>query len=148
MKSDQAIPITAPYALLMEAESGAVLLDKNADELMHPSSMAKLMSAELICKAIVEGRLDLDDTFTISENAWLLGGPPSGESTMYAELNSRVKVRDLLYGMIVSSGNDASIALAEGMAGSEAEFAARAQPARQATRFDQILFHECNRPGR
>ena len=125
MKSDQAIPITAPYALLMEAESGAVLFDKNADELMHPSSMAKLMTAELVCKAIVDGSLDLDDQFTISKNAWLRGGAPSGESTMYAELNSRVKVRDLLYGMIVSSGNDASIALAEGVAGSEAEFVAK-----------------------
>jgi D-alanyl-D-alanine carboxypeptidase (penicillin-binding protein 5/6) len=123
LKSDQAIPIAARFALLVEAESGAVLLEKNADELMHPSSMAKLMSAEPIFKAIVEGHLDLDDTFTISENAWLLGGPPSGDSTMYAEFNSRVKVRDLLYGMIVCSGNDASIALAEGMAGSEAEFA-------------------------
>jgi len=125
LKSDQAIPITAPYALLMEADSGAVLFDKNADELMHRSSMAKLMSVELICKAIVDGCLDLDDQFTISENAWLRGGEPSGESTMYAELNSRVKVQDLLYGMIVSSGNDASIALAEGVAGSEAEFVAR-----------------------
>lgn len=123
LKSDQAIQTAAPYAMLMEAESGTALFEKNADELMHPSSMAKLMTAELICKAIVDGRLNLDHQLTISESAWLRGGAPSGESTMYAEVNSQVKVRDLLFGMIVSSGNDASIALAEGMAGSEAEFA-------------------------
>ena len=123
MKSKQEIQIAAPYAMLMEAESGIVLLEKNADELMHPSSMAKLMTAELVCRTIVDGGLNLDDQFTISESAWRRGGAPSGKSTMYAEIDSRVKVRDLLYGMIVSSGNDASIALAEGMAGSEADFA-------------------------
>lgn len=123
MESEQEIWIEAPYALLMEAESSAVLFEKNADELMHPSSMAKLMTAELVCKALVDGSLKLDDQFPISESAWRRGGAPSGDSTMYAEVNSRVKVQDLLCGMIVCSGNDASIALAEGLAGSEAEFA-------------------------
>jgi serine-type D-Ala-D-Ala carboxypeptidase (penicillin-binding protein 5/6) len=123
--NDQEIRITAPYSILIEAESGAVLFEKNADDLMHPSSMAKLMTAELVFKVILEGRLTLDDAFTISEYAWRRGGAPSGDSTMYAELHSPVKVNDLLYGMIVCSGNDAAIALAEGMAGTEADFAVR-----------------------
>jgi D-alanyl-D-alanine carboxypeptidase (penicillin-binding protein 5/6) len=115
---------SAPYAMLIEADTGTVLFEKAADELMHPSSMAKLMTAEVVYHAIREGKLKLEDEVTISENAWRKGGAPSGGSTMYAALNSRVKVQDLIKGMAIQSGNDACIALAEAMAGNEPNFAA------------------------
>jgi D-alanyl-D-alanine carboxypeptidase (penicillin-binding protein 5/6) len=113
----------APHAILIEAKSGTVLFEENADELMRPSSMAKLMTAEFVFKAIQEGRLKPGDQFTISENAWRRGGEPSGVSTMYAALDSQVTILDLLFGAIVVSGNDACIALAEGIAGTEDKFA-------------------------
>jgi D-alanyl-D-alanine carboxypeptidase (penicillin-binding protein 5/6) len=86
--------------------------------------MAKLMTAELVFRDLASGKLKPDETFTISDNAWRNGGAPSGGSTMFAVLNSRVRVDDLLRGLIIDSGNDAAIALAEGLAGSEANFAA------------------------
>lgn len=113
----------APFALLMEADTGAVLFQKNADELMYPSSMAKLMTAEVVFRAVREGRLKLDDEITISVDAWRRGGAPSGGSTMYAAVNSRVRVEDLIRGMVIQSGNDACIALAEALNGNEQAFA-------------------------
>src|SRR5262249_14174678 len=114
---------TAPHAILIEADSGSVLFEKAADQLIYPASLAKLMTAELVFHEITEGRLDPETEFVISENAWRRGGAPSGGSTMFAALHSRVKVRDLIRGVIVQSGNDACIALAEGMAGNEPAFA-------------------------
>ncbi|NIK46301.1 D-alanyl-D-alanine carboxypeptidase family protein [Variibacter gotjawalensis] len=113
----------APFAILIEAESGAVLFEKSADQPMFPSSMAKLMTAEVVFQAIKQKRLTLEDEVTISENAWRKGGAPSGGSTMYAQLNSRVKVHDLIRSMVIQSGNDACIALAEAMSGNEPTFA-------------------------
>jgi serine-type D-Ala-D-Ala carboxypeptidase (penicillin-binding protein 5/6) len=113
----------APTAILVEASSGSVLFEKNADELRAPSSMMKLMTAEVVFNAIKEGKLKLTDEFRISENAWRKGGAPSGTSTMFAAINSKVSVDDLLHGAIIPSGNDACIALAEGMAGNESIFA-------------------------
>lgn len=113
----------APFAILVEAESGAVLFERNADGLMAPSSMAKLMTAEMVFHALREKRIRLEDEITISDNAWRRGGAPSGGSTMYAALHSRVKVQDLIRGMVVQSGNDACIALSEAMAGNEPTFA-------------------------
>lgn len=113
----------AKQAILMDSGSGKVLYEKNADELMHPASMSKIMTAIMVFERLKSGRLSLDDEFAISENAWRRGGATSGGSTMYAKLNSRVRVEDLLKGLIVQSGNDASIALAEGIAGSEEAFA-------------------------
>src|SRR5215472_1931894 len=113
----------APTAILVEASSGSVLFEKNADELRAPSSMMKLMTAEVVFNAIKEGKLKLTDEFRISENAWRKGGAPSGTSTMFAAINSKVSVDDLLHGAIIPSGNDACIALAEGMAGNESMFA-------------------------
>src|SRR5262249_21418817 len=109
----------APTAILIEATSGSVLFEKNADELRAPSSMMKLMTVEIVFNAIKEGKIKLTDEFRISENAWRNGGAPSGGSTMFAAINSKVPVDDLLHGAIIQSGNDACIALAEGMAGSE-----------------------------
>src|SRR3954462_1188446 len=112
----------APYAILIEAESGTVLFEKNADKLNPPASMSKLMTVELVLHTIAEGKLKLDDEMTISENAWRKGGAPSGGSAMFAALNSRVTVDNLLHGVMIQSGNDACIALAEGIAGSELAF--------------------------
>ena len=114
----------APTAILMEANSGSVLFEKNADELRAPSSMMKLMTAEVVFNAVKEGTIKLNDEYRISENAWRRGSAPSGGSTMFAALNSKVSVSDLLHGAIIQSGNDACIALAEGMAGNEKIFAA------------------------
>jgi serine-type D-Ala-D-Ala carboxypeptidase (penicillin-binding protein 5/6) len=114
----------APTAILIEASSGSVLFEKNADELRAPSSMMKLMTAEVVLHAIKQGDVKLTDEYRISENAWRRGGAPSGTSTMFAALNSKVSVDDLLHGAIIQSGNDACIALAEGMAGNEQTFAA------------------------
>ena len=114
----------APTAILIEASSGSVLFEKNADELRAPSSMMKLMTAEVVFNAIKKGDVKLTDEYRISENAWRKGGAPSGGSTMFAILNSKVSVDDLLHGAIIQSGNDACIALAEGMAGNERIFAA------------------------
>jgi D-alanyl-D-alanine carboxypeptidase (penicillin-binding protein 5/6) len=114
----------APTAILIEATSGSVLFEKNADELRAPSSMMKLMTAEVVFNAVKQGTVKLTDEYRISENAWRRGGAPSGTSTMFAALNSKVSVDDLLHGAIIQSGNDACIALAEGMAGNEKIFAA------------------------
>jgi D-alanyl-D-alanine carboxypeptidase (penicillin-binding protein 5/6) len=113
----------APTAILIEAASGSVLFEKNADELRAPSSMMKLMTAEVVFHAIQQGDVKLTDEYRISENAWRRGGAPSGGSTMFAAINSKVSVGDLLHGAIIQSGNDSCIALAEGMAGNERIFA-------------------------
>jgi D-alanyl-D-alanine carboxypeptidase (penicillin-binding protein 5/6) len=113
----------APTAILIEASSGAVLFEKNADELRAPSSMMKLMTAEVVFHAIQQGEIKLTDEYRISENAWRRGGAPSGGSTMFAAINSKVSVDDLLHGAIIQSGNDSCIALAEGIAGNERLFA-------------------------
>jgi serine-type D-Ala-D-Ala carboxypeptidase (penicillin-binding protein 5/6) len=122
-KKEDTFNLSAPYAILIDYESGSVLFEKNADQLMEPSSMAKLMTVEVVLQAIKEGRLKPDDEFIISEHAWRHGGAPSHGSTMYAPIHSMVRVIDLLQGAIIQSGNDACIALAEGMAGSEDAFA-------------------------
>src|SRR6201997_2487749 len=114
----------APTAILIEANSGSVLFEKNADEMRAPSSMMKLMTAEVVFHAVKQGDIKLSDEYRISENAWRRGGAPAGGSTMFAALNSKVSVDDLLHGAIIQSGNDACIALAEGMAGNEKIFAA------------------------
>jgi serine-type D-Ala-D-Ala carboxypeptidase (penicillin-binding protein 5/6) len=113
----------APTAILIEASSGSVLFEKNADELRAPSSMMKLMTTEVVFHAIKQGEVKLTDEYRISENAWRRGGAPAGGSTMFANLNSKVSIDDLLHGAIIQSGNDACIALAEGMAGNEHTFA-------------------------
>jgi D-alanyl-D-alanine carboxypeptidase (penicillin-binding protein 5/6) len=114
----------APTAILVDAESGTVLFERNADELVPPASLSKLMTQEVVFNELAQGRLKLDDEFLISTNAWRTGGAPSRTSSMFAPINSRVRVEDLLRGAIVQSGNDACIALAEGIARSEDKFAA------------------------
>ena len=114
----------APTAILIEASSGSVLFEKNADELRAPSSMMKLMTAEVVFHAIKQGDVKLTDEFRVSENAWRKGGAPSGGSTMFAAINSKISVDDLLHGAIIQSGNDACMVLAEGLSGNERIFAA------------------------
>ena len=114
----------APTAILIDAESGTVLFERNADELVPPASLSKLMTAEVVFHELRQGRLKLEDEFLISTNAWRTGGAPSRTSSMFAPINSRVRIEDLLRGVIVQSGNDACIALAEGIARSEDKFAA------------------------
>nr|WP_309501003.1 MULTISPECIES: D-alanyl-D-alanine carboxypeptidase family protein [Bradyrhizobium] len=122
-KEDAGFDGDAPNAILIEATSGSVLFEKNADELRAPSSMMKMMTAEVVFNAIKKGDIKLTDEYRISENAWRRGGAPSGGSTMFAAINSKVSVDDLLHGAIIQSGNDACIALAEGLAGNERIFA-------------------------
>jgi len=113
----------APTAILIEASSGSVLFEKNADELRAPSSMMKLMTAEVVFHAITQGEVKLSDEYHVSENAWRKGGAPAGGSTMFAAIHSKIAVDDLLHGAIIQSGNDACMVLAEGMAGNERAFA-------------------------
>lgn len=122
-KDDGGYNTDAPTAILIEASSGSVLFEENADELRAPSSMMKLMTAEVVFHAIKNGELKLTDEFRVSENAWRKGGAPAGGSTMFAAIHSSVPVDDLLRGAIVQSGNDSCMILAEGIAGSEANFA-------------------------
>jgi len=122
-KAAEGFQTAAPHAILIDADSGSVLFEKGADQLTYPASLAKLMTAEVVFNAIKEGDLDPETEFVISENAWRKGGAPAGGSAMFAAIHSRVKIRDLLHGVIVQSGNDACIALAEGLAGNEASFA-------------------------
>ena len=112
----------APYVILLDADSGTVLFEKNADVPTPPSSMAKLMTAELVFNELKQGRIKLDDEYIVSEDAWRRGGAPSHTSSMFAPIHSRVRVEDLIQGAVVVSGNDACIALAEGIAGNEPAF--------------------------
>src|ERR1700744_3484032 len=112
----------APTAILIEASSGSVLFEKNADELRAPSSMMKLMTAEVVFHAIAQGDVKLTDEYRVSEYAWRKGGAPAGGSTMFAAIHSKISVDDLLHGALIQSGNDACIVLAEGLAGNEGSF--------------------------
>ena len=114
----------AKFAILMDHDSGTVIFQKDADLPMEPASMAKLMTIAVVFNEIRNGRLSMSDQFFVSEHAWRTGGAASGGSTMFAELNSQISVEDLVRSVIIQSGNDAAIVLAEGIAGSEASFAA------------------------
>jgi len=113
----------APFAILVDHESGTVLFQNDADGRMEPASMAKLMTVAVVFNEIRAGRLSMDTEFMVSENAWRTGGAMSDGSTMFAELNSRISVENLVKSVIIQSGNDASIVLAEGIAGNEQTFA-------------------------
>jgi len=120
----EAIETPASSAVVIEVTTGKILLDKNADVPMAPASMSKLMTLYLLFERLKDGSLSLDDTFRISENAWRKGGAKSGSSTMFLPPRKRVRIEDLIRGIIVQSGNDACIVVAEGLSGSEEAFAA------------------------
>ena len=113
-----AVDTEALQFILMDAGTGMVLAEKNADEPMYPASMSKIMTVYIAFEHLADGRLALEDTFTVSKKAWRMEG-----SRMFLEVNKKVSVGELLRGIIVQSGNDASIVLAEGLAGSETAFA-------------------------
>jgi len=113
----------AKQALLMDADTGTILFSKEIDAKIPPASLAKLMTMEVVFSSLKKGSISLTDTFLVSENAWRKGGTSSGGSTMFAKLNSEIPLEDLIRGVIVQSGNDACIIIAEGMAGTEEAFA-------------------------
>ena len=113
----------ATEAYVIETGTDTVLLDKAADRPVPPASMAKMMTMAVVFDAIKAGRLSLEDSFPVSENAWRTGGAPSGTSTMFAALKSSIRVDDLIKGVMVQGANDGCIILAEGIAGSETKFA-------------------------
>ena len=119
-----AIETKAKNVVLMDFDTGTVFFDKKADERMPPASMSKLMTAYMIFERLKDGALNMDDEFIVSENAWRKGGAKTGSSTMFLKIGDKVKLRDLLRGIIVQSGNDACIVAAEGLAGSEEDFVA------------------------
>lgn len=121
----QAFQTSVPHAILIDAGTNTVLFDKAADDYVTPASTVKILTAEMIFHELTEGRLKLDDEFTVSEHAWRSGGAPAGGSAMFLQVNSRARVEDLIRGLVIDSGNDAAIVLAEGVAGSEEAFVTR-----------------------
>ena len=113
----------ARYAILMDARSGAVFFEKDADTPMPPASMSKIMTMLVVFDGLKAGRLSENDIFEISVDAWRRGGAPSGGSTMFARPGARIPLGTLLRAVIVASANDAAIAIAQGIAGSEEAFA-------------------------
>ncbi len=113
----------ASNAILIDADSGSVLFEKRADDLIPPASLSKLMTAEVVFNEIKQGRRKPTDEFTVSTNAWRRGGAPSRTSSMFLPIHSKAAIDDLLHGVIIQSGNDACITLAEGISGTEGEFA-------------------------
>jgi D-alanyl-D-alanine carboxypeptidase (penicillin-binding protein 5/6) len=136
--------ISAPHAILIDGENGGVLFERDADRLIFPASLAKLMTAEYVFNEIKEGRLKLTDEFMVSENAWRKGGAPSHGSTMFAAIYSKVPVDDLIHAMIIQSANDACIILAEGLAGSEATFAEKLTERARAIGLEKSIFTNSN----
>ena len=115
------IEIKASTAILQDYLSGKILYEKDPDQQIYPASMTKIMTTIIAFELIKKGDLDLDDKFFVTENAWRLS--KSGYSSMFIMVGDEVSVEDLLRGIIVASGNDACVALAEGIAGSEEQFA-------------------------
>jgi D-alanyl-D-alanine carboxypeptidase (penicillin-binding protein 5/6) len=114
----RAMETLAKQAIVIDYDTGTVLFEKNADERMPTSSMSKVMTMYVVFEAIKNGNLSLDDEFLVSEKAWKKQG-----SKMWVEVGKKVKIEDLVRGVVIQSGNDATIVLAEGMAGSEDAFA-------------------------
>ncbi len=142
--SSAALPVPAPPEvaaknyLLIDFASGKVLAEKNADEQIEPASITKLMTAYVVYKELDEGRLNMDDMVDISEKAWRMGG-----SRMYLEVNSSVSVHDLMKGLIIQSGNDASVALAEHIAGTEDAFVQLMNQYAKQLGMDSTNFENC-----
>jgi D-alanyl-D-alanine carboxypeptidase (penicillin-binding protein 5/6) len=114
-----------PNVILIDAKTGAVLFEKGADDYVAPASTVKIMTAEVVFRELAEGRLKLDDEFVVSEHAWRDGGTRAGGSSMFLNVNSKARVEDLIRGLVIDSGNDAAITLAEGVAGAEEAFVMR-----------------------
>ena len=115
-----ALDTAARSAMVVDMSSGAVLLEKNVDAPLPPASMSKLMTLNMVFEALQQGRLSLDEKFRVSVKAWKMGG-----SKMFVREGDRIRIEDLIRGVIIDSGNDACVVLAEGLAGSEDAFAKR-----------------------
>ncbi|MGL4396435.1 MAG: D-alanyl-D-alanine carboxypeptidase family protein [Hyphomicrobium sp.] len=113
----------AKTAVLMDAGNGAILFQHRADDLVPPASMSKLVTLAVLFRAMKNGQLKGSDEILMSVNAWKTGGAPSGTSAMMVPVNTKVSVDEIIKGIAIQSGNDASIAIAEAMGGSEAAFA-------------------------
>ena len=121
-KTYSQIEIEANYVILQDHYSGKILYEKDADSKIYPASMTKIMTAIVAFDLLKKGETSLDEKITISENAWRLS--QSGYSSMFIMLNDQVTVEELLKGIIIVSGNDACVALAEGLSGTEEDFVA------------------------
>jgi D-alanyl-D-alanine carboxypeptidase (penicillin-binding protein 5/6) len=113
----------AKNAILMDYETGSVLFQKSADELVPPASMSKLMTLAVLFKALKDGKVKLEDELQTSENAWRTGGAPSGTSAMFIPIHNKTPISELIQGIVVQSGNDACITVAEGLGGTVPKFA-------------------------
>lgn len=113
-----AIETLAKQAIVVDVETDTVLLNKNAFEPMYPASMTKMMTAHVVFDYLKSGKLQKEDVFPVSEKAWRMGG-----SKMFVHVDTHVKIDDLLKGIVIQSGNDACVVVAEGIAGSEEQFA-------------------------
>jgi len=122
-KEEGGFETDAPNAILIDADSGSVLFEKNADQPTAPSSMQQMMTALIVFDKLASGDIKPTDEYVVSEHAWRHGGAPSGGPTMFAAIHSRVDVQDLLRGVVILNANDGAIALAEGISGNERTFA-------------------------
>ena len=122
-KSTDGYQTAAPHAILIDADSGSVLFEKAADDLIPPASLSKLMTAEVVFNLLAKGQLKPEQEFIVSVNAWRRGGAPSHTSSMFIPIHNKVSVDNLLHGVIIQSANDACIVLAEGISGNESVFA-------------------------
>lgn len=136
----QSVQTVAPIAALYDVETRSFLFMKNPDQLAPPASLTKLLTAETVFDALSKAEITPEQEFPITENVWRRGGAPSGGAAMYAPLNSRVQVNDLLQGLIVMSGNDAALALAEGISRSETAFVTRMQARAKAIGLERSQF--------
>ncbi|MCO6050611.1 D-alanyl-D-alanine carboxypeptidase [Mesorhizobium sp. RP14(2022)] len=138
--SAQTFETRAGQAFMVDAETGTILFSKDADKLVPPASLAKLMTMEVVFHNLKTGQNALDDMFHVSENAWRTGGTNSGGSTMFAKLNSQIRLEDLIQGVVIQSANDGCIVIAEGMAGSEENFAALMNERARAIGLEKSVF--------
>jgi D-alanyl-D-alanine carboxypeptidase (penicillin-binding protein 5/6) len=112
----------ARNAILMDYDSGSIIFQKSADELVAPASMSKLMTLAVLFKQLKDGEIKLTDELETSENAWRTGGAPSGSSAMFIPIHNKTPISELIQGIIVQSGNDACITVAEGLGGTVEKF--------------------------
>ena len=139
-RAAEPIATNAKHVYIVDYQTGSVLYDKNADEPLHPASMSKLMTVYMLFDALKRGDVKLTDTFQVSEKAWATQG-----SKMFVDIDSDVKVEDLIRGIIIQSGNDACIVVAEGLAGSEEAFAERMNKKAEGDRPDRQQLHQLDR---
>lgn len=138
--SAQSFETKATNAYMIDADTGTVLFAKDPDKQVPPASLAKLMTMEMAFAALKSGERSLDDTFAVSEHAWRTGGAPAGVATMFAALKSKIRLEDLIRGVIVQGANDGCIIIAEGFDGSEDAFTSKMNERAKALGLDRSLF--------